>query len=199
MLHKTHECLGPIDTDQEQAAMATIGYRRVSSEDQSNDRQDLGACDKVFEEKASAATRNREALSELLEWVRDNDLVVVHSIDRLARNLVDLLEIVTVLRKKGASITFLKENLTFSPSSNDPASTFYLQILGAVAQFERAIIKERQKEGIAKAKQKGVYKGRKPSLDKEQILSLKAQGASPTDISKKMNISRMSVYRTLKG
>lgn len=179
--------------------MSIVGYRRVSSEDQSNDRQELGHCDKVFEEKASASTRNREALSELLEWVRDDDVVVVHSIDRLARNLVDLLEIVTALRTKGVSISFLKEKLTFSPSSDDPASTFYLQILGAVAQFERAIIKERQKEGIAKAKQKGVYKGRKASIDRERILLLKAQGASPTDISKKMNISRMSVYRTLKG
>lgn len=177
--------------------MSIVGYRRVSSDDQTHTRQELGSCDKVFEEKASAATKNRQALYDLLSWVREGDEVVVHSIDRLARNLVDLLEIVTSLREKGVSISFLKERLTFSPSSNDPASTFYLQILGAVAQFERAIIKERQREGIAKAKQNGAYKGRKPSIDREKILFLSSQGLSPTNISSMMNISRMSVYRII--
>ena len=178
--------------------MAVVGYRRVSSIDQSLDRQDLGAVEKVFEEKLSGASASdRPALQDMIGWVREGDLVVVHSIDRLARNLADLLGIVTTLNNKGVSIKFLKDNLTFPPEGSDGASKLYLSILGAVAEFERSIIKQRQREGIDKAKAKGVYKGRKPTIDKDRILALRDQGHSTYKIAEEMGISRMTVHRAL--
>lgn len=178
--------------------MAVAGYKRVSTEDQSTDRQDLGDCDKVFEEKVSGgSTSKRQALAALIDWARDGDEVRVYSIDRLARNLTDLQEIIGRLRDKGVTVSFLKERLVFSPSKDDPASTFYLQVLGAVAQFERAIIRERQREGIAKAKAKGVYKGRKPSVDAAKVVQMSNEGVKAGDIAKALKISRMSVYRAL--
>lgn len=180
--------------------MAVVGYRRVSSIDQSLDRQDLGEVEKVFEEKLSGASASdRPALQNLIGWVREGDLVVVHSIDRLARNLADLLGIVTTLNNKGVSIKFIKDNLTFPPEGTDGASKLYLSILGAVAEFERSIIKQRQREGIDKAKAKGVYKGRKPTIDKDRILSLRDEGYSTYKIADVMGISRMTVHRALNG
>ena len=133
--------------------MAVVGYRRVSTTDQALDRQDLGEVEKVFEEKVSGASASdRPALQEMLGWVRDGDCVIVHSIDRLARNLQDLLSIVSQLNAKGVSIRFIKDNLVFPPEGTDGASKLYLSILGAVAEFERSIIKQRQREGIDKAK-----------------------------------------------
>lgn len=180
--------------------MAVVGYRRVSSIDQSLDRQDLGEVEKVFEEKLSGASASdRPALRDLIGWVREGDLVVVHSIDRLARNLQDLLSIVSQLNGKGVSIQFIKDNLTFPPEGTDGASKLYLSILGAVAEFERSIIKQRQREGIQKAKAKGVYKGRKPTIDKDRILALRDEGNSTYKIAEVMGISRMTVHRALKG
>ena len=178
--------------------MAVVGYRRVSTIDQSLERQDLGQVEKVFEEKVSGATASdRPMLQELIGWVREGDLVVVYSIDRLARNLQDLLSIVTTLNDKGVSIRFIKDNLTFPPEGHDGAAKLYLSILGAVAEFERSIIKQRQAEGIAKAKAAGVYKGRKATIDKERILALRDEGHSTYKIAELMGISRMSVHRTL--
>ena len=178
--------------------MAVVGYRRVSSIDQSLERQDLGEVEKVFEEKLSGASASdRPALQDLIGWVREGDLVVVHSIDRLARNLQDLLSIVSQLNGKGVSIQFIKDNLTFPPEGTDGASKLYLSILGAVAEFERSIIKQRQREGIQKAKAKGVYKGRKPTIDKDRILALRDEGNSTYKIAEVMGISRMTVHRTL--
>jgi DNA invertase Pin-like site-specific DNA recombinase len=180
--------------------MTVVGYRRVSSIDQSLDRQDLGDVEKVFEEKLSGASASdRPALQDLIGWVREGDLVVVHSIDRLARNLQDLLSIVSQLNGKGVSIQFIKDNLTFPPEGTDGASKLYLSILGAVAEFERSIIKQRQREGIDKAKAKGVYKGRKPTIDKDRILALRDQGLSTYKIAGAMGISRMTVHRALNG
>ena len=180
--------------------MAVVGYRRVSSSDQTLDRQDLGTVEKTFEEKLSGANASdRPALQELLGWVRDGDSVIVHSIDRLARNLQDLLSIVSTLNAKGVSIRFIKDNLTFPPEGTDGASKLYLSILGAVAEFERSMIKERQREGIAKAKAKGVYKGRKVNIDKERILALRKEGNSTYVIAETMRISRMTVHRALNG
>lgn len=180
--------------------MTVVGYRRVSSIDQSLDRQDLGDVEKVFEEKLSGASASdRPALQDMIGWVREGDLVVVHSIDRLARNLADLLGIVTTLNNKGVSIKFIKDNLTFPPEGTDGASKLYLSILGAVAEFERSIIKQRQREGIDKAKAKGVYKGRKPTIDKDRILALRDQGHSTYKIAEEMGISRMTVHRALNG
>lgn len=180
--------------------MAVVGYRRVSTIDQSLDRQDLGDVEKVFEEKLSGASASdRPALQDMIGWVREGDLVVVHSIDRLARNLQDLLSIVSQLNGKGVSIRFIKDNLTFPPEGSDGASKLYLSILGAVAEFERSIIKQRQREGIQKAKAKGVYKGRKPTIDKDRILALREEGHSTYKIAEVMGISRMTVHRTLNG
>ena len=180
--------------------MTVVGYRRVSSIDQSLDRQDLGDVEKVFEEKLSGASASdRPALQDMIGWVREGDLVVVHSIDRLARNLADLLGIVTTLNNKGVSIKFIKDNLTFPPEGTDGASKLYLSILGAVAEFERSIIKQRQREGIDKAKAKGVYKGRKPTIDKDRILALRDKGHSTYKIAEEMGISRMTVHRALNG
>lgn len=178
--------------------MAVVGYRRVSTIDQTLDRQDLGEVEKVFEEKLSAASASdRPALQEMLGWVREGDMVVVHSIDRLARNLQDLLSIVSQLNAKGVSIRFIKDNLTFPPEGTDGASKLYLSILGAVAEFERSIIKQRQREGIEKAKAKGVYKGRKPTIDRERIVALRQEGMSTYQIAEALGISRMSVHRAL--
>lgn len=178
--------------------MAVVGYRRVSTIDQSLERQDLGAVEKVFEEKLSGASASdRPMLQELIGWVREGDLVVVYSIDRLARNLQDLLSIVTTLNDKGVAIRFVKDNLTFPPEGHDGAAKLYLSILGAVAEFERSIIRQRQAEGIAKAKAAGVYKGRKASIDKERVFALREEGHSTYKIAELMGISRMSVHRTL--
>lgn len=180
--------------------MATVGYRRVSTLDQSLDRQEIGEVDKLFEEKVSGATaKDRPALQDLIGWVREGDSVVVWSIDRLARNLQDLLAIVQTLNGKGVSIRFLKDNLTFPPEGSDGASKLYLSILGAVAEFERSILKQRQAEGIAKAKAKGVYKGRKATIDRDRIKQLSEEGLSTYKIAEVMGISRMTVHRTLNG
>lgn len=178
--------------------MAVVGYRRVSTIDQSLERQDLGEVEKVFEEKLSGASASdRPVLQEMIGWVREGDSVVVYSIDRLARNLQDLLSIVTTLNDKGVSIRFIKDNLTFPPEGNDGAAKLYLSILGAVAEFERSIIRQRQAEGIAKAKAAGVYKGRKPSIDKDRIFALREEGHTTYKIAEIMGISRMSVHRAL--
>ena len=180
--------------------MAVVGYRRVSTLDQTLDRQDLGEIEKVFEEKVSGASASdRPALQEMLGWVRDGDCVVVHSIDRLARNLQDLLAIVSQLNAKGVSIKFIKDKLTFPPEGSDGASKLYLSILGAVAEFERSIIKQRQREGIDKAKAKGVYKGRRATIDKERILAMREEGHSTYAIAEQMGISRMTVHRAING
>ena len=174
-----------------------VGYRRVSTLEQSLDRQDLGECDRVFEEKQSAGSANRPALQELLSFVRSGDEVVVHSIDRLARNLIDLQNIIQQLNDKGVTIRFLSENLSFSGSGGCAFQTLQLQMLGAFSQFERTMIRKRQAEGIAKAKQRGVYSQRKKSVNPDKVRQLFQDGMSKAAIAKQLNISRMSVYRSL--
>ena len=174
-----------------------VGYRRVSTLEQSLDRQDLGKCDRVFEEKQSAGSANRPALQELLSFVRSGEEVVVHSIDRLARNLIDLQNIIQELNDKGVTIRFLSESLSFSGSGGCAFQTLQLLMLGAFAQFERTIIRKRQAEGIAKAKQRGVYSQRKKSVNPDKVRQLFQDGMSKAAIAKHLNISRMSVYRSL--
>lgn len=175
-----------------------IGYRRVSSEGQSLDRQDLGTCERLFEEKLSGANAaNRPALQELIAFSPDGDEVVVFSIDRLARDLRDLQGIVTALTDKGVIVTFLTEKLSFSNSAADPLAMLQLQLMGAFAQFERAIIRKRQAEGIAKEKSKGGYKGRPPTIEKTKIVEMHRAGVSPTKIARDLSVSRASVYRAL--
>jgi len=180
--------------------MAIVGYRRVSTLDQSLERQDLGDTDKLFEEKVSGkSTSDRPALRSMIEYVREGDTVVVHSIDRLARDLRDLQDVVGRLNDQGVAITFLSERLTFSSDADDALARLQLQMMGAFAEFERNIIRKRQSEGIAKAKAKGVYKGRRPSIDRAQVKALREEGLSTYKIAESMGISRMSVHRILNG
>lgn len=173
-----------------------IGYRRVSSEGQSLDRQDF-VCDKMFEEKVSGAKRDRAALAEMIEFAREGDEVVVWSIDRLARDLRDLQDIISTLNDKGVSISFVKEKLTFAGDADDAFAKLQLQMMGAFAEFERNIIRSRQAEGIARAKERGVYKGRKKTIDENRLRKMKAEGHSVTEIAELVGVSRMTVYRSL--
>lgn len=178
--------------------MTIVGYKRVSSTDQKLDRQELLGCEKVFEEKVSGSSKERKALADLMDWVREGDTVLVWSIDRLARDLRDLQDIVSGLNKKGVSISFISEGLSFSADKNDAFAKLQLQMMGAFAEFERSIIRKRQAEGIAKAKERGVYNGRKATIDRNEIDRLKSVGLSPTLIAKKLGIGRASVYRLSK-
>ena len=173
--------------------MTKIGYQRVSTTDQNTDRQELDV-DRTFEDKASGKDADRPALKEMLAYIRGGDEVVVFSIDRLARNLRDLEDIIREVNAKGASVTFLSEKLTFS-GSDDAMSTLMLQMMGSFAQFERSMILKRQAEGIAVAKAKGAYKGRKASIDRDVISNMIKAGSSLTSIAKSLGISRQSVHR----
>jgi DNA invertase Pin-like site-specific DNA recombinase len=179
-----------------------IGYRRVSSTSQSLDRQDLpDVTGKVFEEKVSGKnTSDRPALLAMIEYVREGDVVHVHSIDRLARDLRDLQAIVTQINDKGATITFLSESLTFSTKVDDPLAKLQLQMMGAFSEFERALIRKRQEEGIAKKLERGAYhnKKRKPSVDYDKVVELHNEGLSTYKIAAELNCSRMTVHRVLK-
>ena len=180
--------------------MAVVGYRRVSSASQSLDRQELEGCDKVFEEKVTGAKRDRPELNRMMDYIRDGDEVRVHSIDRLARDLRDLQSIIEQISDKDATITFLKEKLTFKPSAQaDPFAKLQLHLMGAFAEFERSIIRERQREGIARAKERGVYAGRKTSIDVEKVKSLHASGVGASEIARQLGIGRASVYRLIAG
>ena len=168
--------------------------------DQNFDRQDLGSVDKVFEEKLSGASaKDRPALLEMIDFAREGDEVVAWSIDRVARDLRDLQTIISTLIEKQVSISFLSEKLTFTSSSEDPFAKLQLHLMGAFAEFERSIIRKRQAEGIAKAKAKGVYKGRKPTIDTSSIIAMKKTGVGPSEIARELGISRVSVYRALKA
>ena len=181
--------------------MARVGYQRVSSAGQNTERQDLGEVDKLFTDRQSGKDTKRPELQAMLEYVRDGDVVFVHSIDRLARDLRDLQDIVTTLNDKGVAISFLSEGLIFDPSKQDALATLQLQMMGSFAQFERNIIRKRQAEGIAKAKERGVYQNRtpkKPTISRDQVKALRDQGLSTYKIAAQMGISRMSVHRILK-
>ena len=177
--------------------MTTVGYKRVSSTEQNLDRQELSGCEKVFEEKVSGASKERKALKDMIEWVREGDSVLVWSIDRLARDLRDLQDIVSTLNNKGVSVSFISEGLSFSADKNDAFAKLQLQMMGAFAEFERSIIRKRQAEGIAKAKERGVYKGRKATIDAREIMTLKEQGLGASAIAKQLGIGRASVYRVI--
>ena len=177
--------------------MATIAYLRVSTVDQSLARQDITDADKVFEEKLSGKDRNRPALQQMLEYVREGDLVKVWDISRLARDLIDLQNIITEINNKGATIQFITENLTFSPDVDNPMATMQLQMMGAFAQFERAVKRQRQLEGIAIKKAQGGYKGGKRVINRDRVRELNAEGLSTYKIADTMGISRMSVHRII--
>ena len=174
-----------------------VGYQRVSTVDQNTDRQLDGVqLDKVFTDKASGKDANRPELDRVLEYIREGDTLVVHSMDRLARNLEDLRRIVRELTGNGIRVEFVKESLTFT-GEDSAMNTLLLSMLGAVAEFERSMILERQREGIALAKAAGKYKGRKAALTASQANELRtrlAAGESVTALAKEFGISRQTVY-----
>lgn len=180
----------------------TIGYVRVSTVDQNTERQLEGVTlDKVFTDKASGKDTTRPQLQAALAYVREGDTLVIHSMDRLARNMLDLLQTVETLNKRGIAVDFRKERLTFN-GADTPMAKLQLGILGAVAEFERALIRERQKEGIAIAKRNGVYKGRKRALDPARVQELRARdkannGKGRAALARDFNISRATLYQYL--
>ena len=178
-----------------------IGYIRVSTLDQNTVRQLEGlTLDKVFTDKCSGKDTNRPELKAMLEFVRSGDTIIVHSMDRLARNLDDLRKLVHNLTTKGIRIKFIKENLEFS-GEDSPMATLLLSVMGAFAEFERSLIRERQREGIAIAQKAGKYRGRSNVLSDEQVVLLKQKVADrykKTDIAKEFGISRETLYRYLK-
>ncbi|OFN17263.1 resolvase, partial [Corynebacterium sp. HMSC055A01] len=159
--------------------------------------------DRFFEDKISGRTKTaRPGLVECMAYVRDGDELVVSSIDRLARSLTDLRGIVDELTDKGVTVTFLHENLSFSKGASDPRADLMLGILGSFAEFERAIIRERQAEGIALAKKAGKYKGRKPALSPQQVVEIKQRvlaGESKAALAREFGVTRPTVYRALKN
>ena len=175
-----------------------VGYIRVSSVDQSELRQlDGVSLDKRFTDKASGKDTKRPQLQAALEYLRDGDVLAVHSMDRLARNLDDLRKIVLDLTERGVVVEFEKEKLTFTSEAN-AMSKLLLSVMGAFAEFERSLIKERQREGIAVAKRAGVYKGRKPSLTTERVTELRARiagGEKKAALAREFGISRETLYQ----
>ena len=178
-----------------------IGYIRVSSPDQNPERQLEGLqLDKVFTDKFTGKILDRPAFLEMMRYVRDGDCIFVHSMDRLARNLLDLRKIVKTLTEQKITIHFMKENISFS-GEDSSMSMLLLSIMGAFAEFELSLIKERQREGIRLARQRGVYPGRKRMLTQEQAVTLKemaAKGLKKTAIAKEFNMSREAVYKYLR-
>ena len=175
-----------------------VGYIRVSTTQQNTARQLDGVqLDKVFEEKISGKSIDRPELKACLVYLREGDCLHVHSMDRLARNLDDLRKIVRDLTKEGIKVRFHKENLIFT-GDDSPMSQLLLSMMGAFAEFERSLIKERQLEGIQIAKTKGLYRGRRPALSQvrvAELLSRISTGASITALAREYGISRETVYQ----
>lgn len=184
---------------------ARVGYIRVSSESQNLDRQVTRLSslklDKIFTDTTSGKNVDRIGFQQMLEYLREGDELFVCSMDRLARNLNDLLTVTETLQKRGVSIHFLKENLVLSPKGETSAiSKLLLSMMGAVAEFERALIRERQQEGIILAKARGVYKGRKP-IDAaviEKAKELIELGIPISRVAKDLKICRGTIYQYLK-
>lgn len=179
-----------------------IGYIRVSTFDQNPDRQlDTVQVSKKFIDKASGKDVKRPQFEALMSFVRTGDIVVVHSMDRLARNLDDLRSIVQALTQRGICIEFVKENLKFS-GEDSPMAILMLSVMGAFAEFERSLIRERQREGIALAKQRGAYRGRKRSLSDSEILLLRQRiqnGDKKAKVAREFGISRETLYQYLRA
>jgi len=179
-----------------------IGYIRVSTLDQHTQRQlDDIEVDKTFTDKVSGKDTKRPQLELLMSFVRSGDTVIVHSMDRLARNLDDLRRIVQTLTARGVRIEFVKEHLTFT-GEDSPMANLMLSVMGAFAEFERALIKERQREGITLAKKRGAFKGRKKSLSQAAVAEMRqriAAGISKAQVAREFGISRETLYQYLRG
>ena len=178
-----------------------IGYVRVSSFEQHMDRQ-LGGIqlDKIYRDTISGKDTERPELKKCLACLKEGDVLHVHSIDRLTRNLRDLLRLLEEMATRGVTVRFHKEKLTFT-SDTSPFQKLHLQIIGAVAEVERAFIRERQREGIAIAKTKGKYKGRKAMLSDEQVDEISWRVKNKERIARiahEYGVSRQTIYRSLR-
>jgi DNA invertase Pin-like site-specific DNA recombinase len=178
--------------------MSIIGYARVSTTDQNLEVQQqaltAAGCELIRAEKITGTKlAGREQLATILAFIQAGDVLVVTKVDRLARSLVDLFEIVGALEKKGAALRVLNAQI----DTGTAAGKAFLGMLGVFAEFETNIRKERQLEGIAKAKSEGVYKGRPASINGEEVHALATQGVGPSEIAKRLHIGRASVYRAL--
>ena len=178
-----------------------IGYVRVSSFDQHPGRQlDQVGVDQLFTDRVSGKNTQRPQLDALLSFAREGDTVVVHSMDRLAHNLNDLRQLVQMLTKRGIRIEFVKECLSFT-DEDSPMAHLLLSVMGAFAEFERALIGERQREGIALAKLRGAYPGRKKALVDKQVVELRRRagaGEPKATLAREFGISRETLYQYLK-
>lgn len=179
-----------------------VGYVRVSTISQNTARQDHALVEagatKVFTDRASGKnTGGRPELARCLDYLRDGDVLVISSMDRLARSLPDLLSIVAGLTSDGVTVRFLKEGVVLSPEGVDPMSNLLLNLLGAVAQFERELILERQREGIAQARARGAYRGRKPTDPEkiDKVRELVANGVPVARAARQVGVARSVVYR----
>lgn len=179
-----------------------VGYARTSTVDQTagleaQQRELAGAgCEKVFVEQVSSVdVKARERLAEALDFIRKGDTLVVTKLDRLARSVAHLLEILELVEEKGAALRILSMGI----DTGTATGKLMLTLLGGVAEFERSIMLERQREGIAKAKAEGKYKGRKPTAKAKanEVLAMHAEGVGATEIAKRLSIGRASVYRIL--
>lgn len=187
------------------SSYAKIAYARVSTDDQNLDRQleTLKAyCpDKIFTDHLSGKNLERPGFQQMMDYVREGDIIYVASMDRMARNLDDLLSTTKLLQSKGITVHFLKENICLNPGAETSSmSKLIMSIMGAVAEFERSLIRERQREGILLAKARGVYKGRKPiDPDKmQEARKLIDEGFTKTKVCEKLQISRQTLYKYLK-
>jgi DNA invertase Pin-like site-specific DNA recombinase len=179
-----------------------LGYIRVSTFEQNTERQLEGvALDKTFTDHASGKDTERPALAALLDFAREGDTVLVHSMDRLARNLDDLRRLVQQLTAKGVRVEFVREGLTFT-GEDSPMAQLLLSVMGAFAEFERALLRERQREGIALAKKRGVYRGRRKALTPIQVDELRrraSSGEAKTKLAREFAISRETLYQYLRS
>jgi DNA invertase Pin-like site-specific DNA recombinase len=175
-----------------------VGYIRVSTLDQREDRQLDGLkLDRRFTDRTSGKDIKRPQLTALLSFVREGDTVVCHSMDRLGRNLDDLRKVVFGLTERSIRVEFIKENLIFT-GEDSPMANLLLSVMGAIAEFERQLIRERQREGIALAKKRGVYKGRPAKLNMtivSTIMERLSAGEKPAEVAREFKISRMTLHR----
>lgn len=186
------------------AAGQRVGYVRVSSADQNPARQLDGIqLHRVFKDFCTGSTTDRPGLAAVLAYLREGDCLVVHSMDRLARNLDDLRRIVRELTGRGVSVEFVKEGQTFTADGASPMANLMLSLLGAFAEFERALIRERQREGIAIARQDPTkYRGRAPALSPERVAELRSKdagqgGKGRAALAREFGISRQTLYHYL--
>ena len=202
MLHEMRKAKEPNATPaaSRHAKGQRVGYVRVSSLDQNEGRQLEGVeLDRSFLDKASGKDVHRPQLAALLLFVRNGDTVICHSMDRLGRNLDDLRKLVLELTGRGVRVEFVKESLSFT-GEDSPMANLLLSVMGAFAQFERELIRERQREGIALAKKAGAYRGRKRSLSGERVKELHgrlAGGEGKAALAREFGVDRKTIYRYL--